>query len=170
MNGSTGVRIIRPGKPLFTEGETPRSIFLIKRGTLAIRKLKGTGFVEIARIHANEIVGELSFFDRQNRSASAFALTEVEVTEIPFDALEKLFASTPPYLRSMIASMADRLRKADEMIKRLQKNTVGPNSSVEAPQEDQMDAAAALALAAGVLDGSPDDKPSGDSEGGTPQT
>jgi CRP/FNR family cyclic AMP-dependent transcriptional regulator len=154
MSSVPASRTIRPGQPLFTEGEIPKSLFLITKGTIAIRKMKGAAFVEIARLYSNEIVGELSFFDRQTRSASAFALTEVEVTEIPFDSLEKLFASTPPYLKGMIAAMADRLRKANDMIKRLQKNTVTAGDAVEAHQEEVMDAAAALAVAAAALDGS----------------
>jgi len=147
----------KPGQMLFSEGETPRSLFLVKRGTIAVRKLKGSGFVDIAKIHANEVVGELSFFDRQVRSASAFALTEVEVTEIPFEAFDKLFASLPSYFRVIVSSMAERLRKADEVIKRLQKTTVGQMDSVEASKEGELDAAGALAAAAAALEGSGDD-------------
>jgi CRP-like cAMP-binding protein len=151
---STPQKSYRPGQPIFTEGETPKSIYLITKGTVAIRKMKGNAFVELARLHPNEFLGELSFFDRQTRSASAYALTEVEATEISFDALEKLFAGTPPYLRVMISSMADRLRKADDLIKRLQKSTVTEGEAVETPQEEDLDAASALAAAAGALDGS----------------
>jgi len=150
-------KTFKPGQMLFSEGEAPRSLFLVKRGTIAIRKLKGSGFVDIAKIHANEVVGELSFFDRQVRSASAFALTEVEVTEIPFESFDKLFGSLPPYFRVIVSSMAERLRKADEVIKRLQKTTVGQMDSVEMTKEGELDAAGALAAAAAALEGSGDD-------------
>ena len=149
---STPVRSFRSGQAIFTEGETPRSIFLITKGSVAIRKMKGASFIELAKLHSNEFLGELSFFDRQPRSASAYALTEVELTEIPFEALDKLFAGTPPYLRVMISSMADRLRKADEMIKRLQKGGAEEAEAAPPPPEEDLDAAAALAAAAGALD------------------
>jgi len=139
---------LRPGQALFQEGEMPRSLFLVIKGTLSIRKIKGAAHVEIARVYANEVVGELSFFDRQPRSAAAFALTEVEVSEIPFGVLEKAFQSTPPYLRSMISAMSERLRKANDTIKRLQKLT----PELEVPggvnsDDDDLDAASALAAA-----------------------
>ncbi len=145
-------RTLRPGQSLFIEGESPRSMFLITKGTVAIRKSKGSAFVEIAKLNSNEVVGELSFFDRQPRSASAFALTDVEVTEIPFEALDKLFGTTPPYLKAMIAAMADRLRKANEIIKRLQKNTVSEGDGVQAATTEDLDAATALAAASTAFD------------------
>ena len=124
----------------------PRSVFLVLKGTISIRKMKGAAYIELARVYSNEVIGELSFFDRQPRSASAFALTEVEAIEIPFESLDKLFQSTPPYLKAMIAAMSDRLRKADEAIKRLQKQTMTDTSpSMEGPADDELDAAAALA-------------------------
>ena len=136
----------RPGQALFQEGEMPRSMYLVVKGTISIRKMQPGSYIEIARIYANEVVGELSFFDRQPRSAAAFALTEVEATEIPFDALDKIFQGTPPYLKSVISAMADRLRKATETIKRLQKQSPQSDLPVDsgAPDED-FDAAAALA-------------------------
>jgi len=127
----------------------PRSVFLVLKGTISVRKLKGAAYIELARVYSNEIIGELSFFDRQPRSASAFALTEVEVAEIPFDTLDKLFQTTPPYLKAMIGSMSERLRKADETIKRLQKQTVGEAAPIIDPSgTDEIDAASVLAATA----------------------
>lgn len=141
----------------------PRSLFLVIKGTLSIRKMKGSAYVEIARVYANEVVGELSFFDRQPRSAAAFALTEVEVTEIGFDSLDKVFQSTPPYLKAMIAAMSDRLRKADDTIKRLQKSTPDQGSPMASTNdEDEFDAASALA-AADMAENPPNDPGSEDS-------
>jgi CRP-like cAMP-binding protein len=145
-NSTSPIKKLRPGQALFQESEMPRSLFLVIKGTLSIRKMKGAAYVEIARVYANEVVGELSFFDRQPRSASAFALTEVEVTEIGFDVLDKIFQNTPPYLKSIIAAMSDRLRKADDTIKRLQKSTLDLGNPVAAVQDDdEFDAASALA-------------------------
>lgn len=117
-------KYFRPGQYLFKEGEPSHSMYLIKRGTVAIRKMKGSAYVEIARLYSNEVLGELSFFDRQPRSAAAIALTEVTVLEIKFDALDKIYGGVPDYLKTIMASVADRLRKANDMIRRLQKTVV----------------------------------------------
>ncbi len=164
-HSGSATKKLRPGQALFQEGEMPRSLFLVMKGTLSIRKMKGAAHVEIARIYANEVVGEVSFFDRQPRSAAAFALTEVEVSEIPFDTLDKVFQSTPPYLKSMISAMSERLRKADDTIKRLQKSTPEQGLPVAmSSDDDEFDAASALAAADLA------EKPSGDSGSDDPES
>ena len=142
-------KVFSPGTYLFREGEPTRSLFLIQRGSVGIRKAKGAAFVELARLYSNEVVGELSFFDRLPRSASAIALTEVEALEITFESLDKIYTGVPDYLKTIMASVADRLRKADDTIRRLQKDVIEENGSVEDP--DAKDSAASvLAATAGI--------------------
>lgn len=122
-------------------------MFLITKGTVAVRKRKGGAYVEIARIYANEVIGELSFFDRLPRSAAAIALTEVEALEIDFESLDKVYVNVPEYMKTIIASVADRLRKANDMIRRLQK-TVVTDESQQQPKEEEPSASDALAATA----------------------
>ena len=114
-------RNYKAGQVLFDEGAPSVSIFIIKKGAVSIRKIKGSHHVEIAKVQANEVIGELSFFDRQPRSATALALIDVEALEIPFDSMERIYNGIPDYLKAIMASMADRLRKANEQIRILQK-------------------------------------------------
>ncbi len=120
----------KTGQALFKEGEPSKSIFIIKKGSVGIRKIKGSAFVEIARVYTNEVLGELSFFDRLPRSASAVALTDVEALEITFNDLDKVYATVPDYMKTIIAALAERLRKANDTIRRLQKNIV-PGETTE---------------------------------------
>ena len=117
----SSLKTFKAGQFLFREGETSQSLYLIKKGSVGVRKAKGSGHVELARLYTNEVVGELSFFDRQPRSASAVAINEVEVMEITFESLDKIYQEVPDYLRTIMASVSDRLRKADETIRRLKK-------------------------------------------------
>lgn len=132
-------RFFKPGQLLFKEGDPSRSIFIIKKGTVSIRKARGSAYVEIAKLYTNEVIGEMSFFDRLPRSAYAFAATELEVMEISFESLDQIYAQVPEYLRTIMAAMADRLRKANEMIRKLQKTMPAdptPASAVTAAQND----------------------------------
>jgi len=118
---STATRIYKPEQELFIEGTPSTSLFIIRKGAVSIRKVKGKHFVEVAKITSNEVIGELSFFDRQPRSATAVALVEVEAIEISFDAMEKIYNSIPDYMKTIAAAMAERLRKANDQIRLLQK-------------------------------------------------
>lgn len=117
-------RVFRAGQVLFKEGDPSKSLFLIRKGTVSVRRMKEGSYVEIARIRSNELIGELSYFDRQPRSATAAAVTEVEALELSFEAIDKLFVNVPDYVRSIMACVADRLRKSNDIIRRLQKVVV----------------------------------------------
>lgn len=142
----------RPGQFVFREGEVSRSLFIIKKGTVSIRKMKGSAFVEIARVFSNEILGELSFFDRLARSASAIAITEVDAMEISFESLDKIYATVPDYMKTIIACMAERLRRADDTIRRLQKDVIKDEDAVDPHNRDNPSAADVLAATAKVLE------------------
>mgnify|MGYP001565133088 CR=1 FL=1 len=107
------------GVEIFSEGAAPTAIFIITKGSVSVRKKTESGFVEIAVIEPGEFLGEVSFFDREPRSASAVALTDVELAEISFAYLDKLFGATPKYLKVLIRGMALRLRKSNELIWKL---------------------------------------------------
>jgi CRP/FNR family cyclic AMP-dependent transcriptional regulator len=137
-------RQYRPGQFLFREGEPSNCMYLIKKGTVAIRKMKGQDYVELGKVYSNEVLGELSFFDRKPRSAAAVALTEVEVLEISFTSLDAIYTKVPDYLKTIMASVADRLRKANDMIRKLQHNVVTEDGHQEQLNPEQMSAAEAL--------------------------
>lgn len=138
-------RTFEAGQLLFKEGDPSKSMFLVKAGTVAIRKRKGSASIELAKIYSNEVLGELSFFDRRPRSASAIALTKVQALEIEFDSLDKIYERVPAYMKTIIASLAERLRKANDVIRRLQKDTIAERSGVEAGDDDSdKDSASAI--------------------------
>lgn len=143
------LKTFKAGQYLFKDGQTSSSMFLIRKGSVGVRKMKGSTFVEIARIYPNQVLGELSFFDRQPRSAAAVALTDVEALEIEFEALDKIWKEIPEYFKAIMASVADRLRRANETVRRLK-----PNQQVDPEAEG------------GVVEAEPDDSIALDSASG----
>ena len=139
-------RDFRAGQVFFQEGDAPQSFFVITHGTVSIRKRKGSSQVEIARVHQHEVLGELSFFDRERRSATAVAVTDVKALEITFESLDKIYATVPDYMKSIMASVAGRLRKANETIRKLQSNYVPTEEQGTsfADKKDEISAADAL--------------------------
>ena len=151
-------RFFRSGQILFREGDASKSLFIIKKGTVSIRKAKGNSYVEIAKLYTNEVIGEMTFFDRLPRSASAFAATELEVMEITFESLDQIYSQVPEYLKTIMAALADRLRKANEMIRKIQKTMPGELANAApvaaGPKHVQTASAAALGAANSMGSGS----------------
>lgn len=146
----------RPGDFLFREGEPSKSMYVIQKGSISIRKKKGGGSVEVARVYSNEVIGELSFFDRLPRSAAAVALTEVEVLEISFESLDAIYSKIPSYFQTIMTCVAERLRKATARIQKLQKNIIEDDVLDETPP-DSLDTAALLAAATEDEEGKKED-------------
>ncbi len=138
-------RYFRPGQYLFRENDPAQALFIISKGSVAIRKRHGSGEVDLARLNSNEVVGELAFFDRLPRSASAVAVTEVTAIEIQFSSLDTIWAQVPAYLKTIITAIVERLRKADDTIRRLQKEESSTEKSEEPGKEADPDIASVLA-------------------------
>ena len=134
----------KAGEVLFTEGQPSLNLYILKSGVVSIRKRKGAGYIELARSYAGEVIGEVSFFDRKMRSASVVAITEVRAIEISFVGLDNLYKQVPDYMRAVMMSLSDRLRKANETIRKLQDEVVGADEGLES-QHDDSDTSAIIA-------------------------
>ena len=114
--------------------------FYLEREEASILYDGGGSEKRFAKLFQNEVLGEMAFFDRKPRSATAIALTECELLEIPFDGLDKIYGQLPDYFKSIIASVVERLRKANATIRKLedgQQNTIAMDGDLS---EDEMNA------------------------------
>jgi CRP-like cAMP-binding protein len=78
------------GDVLMTEGDPATELYLVDQGSLEISRAGDEAVVKLGLVEDGEILGEVSFFDRGPRSATARALGDCRVTAIPFTAIEKL--------------------------------------------------------------------------------
>jgi len=125
--GKSGLRQLKAGEVLFEDGANADSLFIIQKGQLRLYKPKGKGFVEIAVLRAGEVIGEMAFFDEdgsgRKRSCAAAAMTGTEVIEISFPAFGKTMAALNPWFKTIINTLAARLRKANSRIRELESNS-----------------------------------------------
>jgi CRP-like cAMP-binding protein len=108
----------KKGQLLFNEGETSKDLFIIQNGIVKIFKEVDGKRLPIALVHSGQFVGELSFFDGKPRSASAEAATDLKVIRLDAAKLDKEIKRLPSWLLVLIKSIADRMREADELVKR----------------------------------------------------
>lgn len=122
----SGLRSLKTGEILFNDGDPAESLYIIQKGQIRLFKPKGKGFIEIAVLRAGEVIGEMAFFDEdgsgKKRSCSASAMTGVEIVEISFLAFGKTMQSLNPWFKTIINTLATRLRKANTRIKELEDN------------------------------------------------
>ncbi|MBC7537850.1 MAG: cyclic nucleotide-binding domain-containing protein [Bacteriovorax sp.] len=123
----SGIKTLQPGEILFNEGDNAVSMYIIQKGQLRLFRPKGKGFIELAVLRSGEVLGEMSYFDpdSKKRSASAAAITQTDIIEISFVALEKTMTALNPWFKTLINTLAERLRKSNERVKALENNSIG---------------------------------------------
>ncbi len=108
---------LAPNEILIREGEKSTAMYLVQTGQLVVTKKRGNDEITLGHIYSKELVGEISFLDKEPRSATVQAVTECELIEIPQDTFEKIFSTQPKWLEILYMTLAERLRKADARIK-----------------------------------------------------
>lgn len=125
--GKSGLKKFEAGKTLFSQNDPANSLYIIQTGQIRLFIPKGIGFVELAILRTGEVIGEMAYFDEKStrRSCSAAAIVETQVIEISFAAFEKTMSGLNPWFKTIINTIADRLRKTNDKVKALESNSVG---------------------------------------------
>jgi CRP/FNR family transcriptional regulator, cyclic AMP receptor protein len=107
------------GQEVLHAGAGGRSLYLLLEGTLEVvppQARFGRKRPRV-RLEAGSVVGELSFFDGEPRSAGVRALTPVVVAELTPDGFDGLVAGHPDLARRLLLDLgrilAGRLRRAE---------------------------------------------------------
>ena len=109
---------IKKGTVLFKEGDTSQDLYIVQRGVVEILKTGDGKQLPLAVVNAGQLIGALSFLDAQPRSASAEAATDITVLKLDKPKLEKELTKLPSWLMVLIKSIAQRVREADDLVKR----------------------------------------------------
>ena len=107
---------LRTGEYLLREGEESSQMYYIQSGSLAVFKVKGGAEQQIGTLYKGELVGEMSFLDKEPRSASIKAIGDCTLTVIPSEKFERFLDKQPNWFRALIFTLLDRLRRANARI------------------------------------------------------
>ncbi|OQX29949.1 MAG: hypothetical protein B0D92_01035 [Spirochaeta sp. LUC14_002_19_P3] len=112
------------GETVFQAGDSSSQFFIILEGVIAIRSLENkTHQVDIARYLAGDCVGELDFFTKEPRSASAVAIGATKLLAFPHtnsslsDIIQKLPQASAHLIHGFLAHFSSRIRKANTFVK-----------------------------------------------------
>lgn len=126
---SQPIRRLKRGELLFAEGESSRTMYLLKSGMIRIFKKKGDACIEIDTVHSGQILGELAFLDGNPRSASGEALTDCELLEISGPTFVQTLSEMPQWLKIMLKTVVGRLRTASTRIRQLESSSTAVDYS-----------------------------------------
>jgi CRP/FNR family transcriptional regulator len=114
--GVTEVELAR-GERLFDEGDAGDRLYVVLDGKVKLTRTSADGRENlISLIGPGEMFGELSLFDPRPRTMSASAVTDVRLAALGHDYLRIWLTGRPDVATHLLAALARRLRRTNEVM------------------------------------------------------
>ena len=105
-------QFFKAGSTIFREGDEANELFVIKSGQVRIQ----IGNRTVTELAADNIFGEMALIDREPRSATAVATTDVEVVPVSEKQFLFLVSQTPYFALKVMRVLAQRLRVTNKTL------------------------------------------------------
>jgi len=116
----------KKGAAVFQKTDMSTDLYIVNDGSLkAVLSDDEGDEIVLARFEKGSFFGELSLLDGKGRSATIVADKDAELSVLNRDTLLELIMKDPKIAITLMATLVERLRKADEMIESLAFQEVG---------------------------------------------
>src|SRR6476469_4567474 len=107
----------KQGEVVFYRGDLGDALYIVRSGEVELFIQDTTGQKIVLTVaEKNDIFGELSMLDARPRSATAMALTDVELLLLDREDLLMLFQRQPDAALNMLSAMSNMLRDVDRLL------------------------------------------------------
>lgn len=123
MNNSALGKTYHAGEVLVKQGETGDSMYVIQSGKAEVIQSKDGQEFQLAVLGINDIFGEMAIFQKETRSATVRALTDVRVLTIDKRIFMRRVHEDPSFVFPILQKMSQRIRNMDAELTRLRTET-----------------------------------------------
>lgn len=115
----------RKKEAIFTEGEYPNSLFLVKKGKVKIVKTNDNGKEYVIAIRKEgDFIGYLALLQNERYPISAYALENTEISTVPKTDFFELLHNNRDVANKFIKLLADNIFEKEEQLLSLAYNSV----------------------------------------------
>ncbi len=107
------------GTVIFREGESGHEMYIIHEGRVKITKKIRAMETILAELDRGDFFGEMALLEKEARSASATAATDVKLLVIDEKTFDTTIRNNPDVAIRIMRKLAERLRDADHRIENL---------------------------------------------------
>jgi CRP/FNR family transcriptional regulator, cyclic AMP receptor protein len=105
------------GEVLFREGDKGDRLYVVTEGKIKLGRTSSDGRENLlAILGPGQMFGELSLFDPGPRSATVTAVTDCTMKSLSHDVLGHWLDGRPEVARGLLAQLAGRLRRANDVV------------------------------------------------------
>ena len=108
---------LRRGEVLFHEGDEGDKLYIVTEGKVKLGRTSADGRENLLAIQGpGQMFGELSLFDPGPRSATVTAVTDSVFSSLSHEDLLRWLDGRPAVARGLLAQLAGRLRRANDVV------------------------------------------------------
>jgi CRP-like cAMP-binding protein len=117
LSAAMGTIKLTKGEVLFHEGDAEDRLYVVITGKIKLGRSGSAGRENLlAVLGPGQMFGELSLFDPGPRSTTATAVTACEIRTLEHDELMDWLTGRPEVARGLLAQLAGRLRRANDVV------------------------------------------------------
>lgn len=118
-------KLVKKGELIFDEGEYLNGVFCIQEGICKVSKISANGRNQIiSLVKKGNLLGERSLISDEVSNLKAIALDDMQVCFIPKNQIISDLQKNPNFSMSVLRTMADNLKQADNLIINMAQKTV----------------------------------------------
>ena len=107
----------KKGQVIYTEGEQPHYVYLIKSGSISLVKENEGRLIVIAKLRKQDFLGLDSFFANELRKDTAIATEDCEAYIIKRQDLNTAMKDFPEWVKSLMKTMGERLEGTMDVLR-----------------------------------------------------
>ncbi len=104
------------GAALFTQGESLKYLYLVKKGEVHLLKIHGQRLFIIKTCKEKEILNEVSILTNATVNFAAIAKTDVELVLIEQQDILSVINSGPAWIPEILKTLCERLKSTQDII------------------------------------------------------
>jgi len=117
------------GESIFRKGDVGAELYVVLEGEVRIHLDHDGHEVTLARHGPSKVVGEMSVFDDQPRSASAQAAETTTVRVLRRDRMQAIVHEHPEVLLEFVKNLSQRLRTMNEQLEAVSGGGADPTAA-----------------------------------------
>lgn len=105
---------LQAGEILFEESDPCDGVYIVREGFIEIGKHRDGDFLVLAKMRDGDVIGTMSLFSREPRSASARAVGSARLIHIDDKTIESSFLNLPVWVQAVLKDCTARLKNSSE--------------------------------------------------------
>ena len=119
MSGGSLGKVYRDGEIMFRQGDVGNCMYVVQDGEVEVLAHGDGGDVSLRVLGKGEIFGEMSLFDRRERSATVRAKGEARLLTLEKEGFLRRVHEDPSLAFNILRTMSKRIRELSDEIGRM---------------------------------------------------